>query len=125
MNAARRMILWIQRWDRGTLVLLWAIALALAAAAWMQWQEVRQAAAVGSFLRDASDVVRAHRDSAGSDSLLRLAPLPDPVAIQHAVLETKIHRLALTAGNMLVVYGALLVVTWLWFRGRGRRGRRA
>jgi hypothetical protein len=123
MNATRRMTRWIQRWHGGTLVLLWAIALPPVALAWMQEQQIRQANTVISFLRNASDVARALRDSAGGDSILRLMPRPDPVAIQRALLETRIHRLAFTMGLMLVMYGALFAATWSWFRGRRKRKR--
>jgi hypothetical protein len=120
MSAVQRATKEIQRWHGGALVLMWVIALPPAVLAWVQGQEVRQAAAVVSFLRDASDVARASRDSAGNALPRRLTSVADPVAIQHAVLETRIHRLLLTTGLMLVMYGAFLAATLLWLGGRAR-----
>lgn len=105
---------------RGTLALLWTAALALTAVVRLQQKQLQHTADQVSFLENASDAARAHPNSNETDPLLRLAQQPGAVEIQRALLDSRLQRLKLTGGALILIYGALLLTTW---RRLGRRYR--
>jgi hypothetical protein len=124
MKAALRIWRWVRGRRGRTLALLWVAALPLIFVVRMQLKQVQQTAAVVNFLGNVSELARARRDTAETDWLLRLAQRPDAIASQRALLERRVHRLELTGGLVIAMYGALFAASWSWLEGRVTRAPR-